>query len=69
MKKVGEQNGKSQYIDCSFIMGSAACVERLWSKVDAIVSKRKKLPPVTLEIILFLKKPRLVGSKQCDGGG
>ena len=37
-KKVREENGKSQYIDCSFIMGSAACVERLWSEADAIVS-------------------------------
>ena len=56
-KKVREQHGKSQYIDCSFIMGSAACVERLWSEADAIVSKRRNgLSPITLEMILFLKK-------------
>ena len=55
-KKVREENGKSQYIDCSFIMGSAACVERLWSEADAIVSKRRNgLSPITLEMILFLK--------------
>ena len=56
-KKVRKQKGKSQYIDCSFIMGSAACVERLWSEADAIVSKRRNgLSPITLEMILFLKK-------------
>ena len=44
-------------------MGSAACVERLWSEADAIVSKRRKgLSPITLEMILFLKKLRFVGS-------
>ena len=38
-------------------MGSAACVERLWSEADAIFTKRRNgLSPITFEMILFLKK-------------
>ena len=40
-KRKREEMGKSQYINCDFIMGSAACVERLWSEADAIFTKRR----------------------------
>ena len=56
IKNLREQHGKSQHIHCRFVMRSAACVERLWSEVDAIVSKRRKgLATTTLGMILFLK--------------
>ena len=49
-----EEMGKSQYINCDFIMGFAACVERLWSEADAIFTKRRNgLSPITFEMILF----------------
>ena len=31
---------ESEYIDCAFILGSAAEVERLWSDADVIMTKR-----------------------------
>ena len=56
-KRKREEMGESQYINCDFIMGSAACVERLWSEADAIFTKRRNgLSPITFEMILFLKK-------------
>ena len=56
-RKEREVAGKSKHVDCSFIMGTAACVERLWSEADEVVTKRRKaMNPVTLEMILFLKK-------------
>ena len=38
-------------------MGSAAYIEHLWSKADAILIKRRLgLSPITLEMILFLEE-------------
>ena len=52
-------SGKSDYIDCNFITGSAAVVEGLWSMYDAFNSKRRRgMSPITVEMILFLKKNR-----------
>ena len=49
--------GESKYINCRFILGSAAVVESLWSEEDALMSKRRHgMNPITNEAILFLKK-------------
>ena len=49
--------GESKYINCDFILGSAAVVESLWSEEDALMSKRRHgMNPITNEAILFLKK-------------
>lgn len=51
--------GESKYINCDFILGSAAVVESLWSEQDALMSKRRQgMTPLTNECILFLKKNR-----------
>jgi hypothetical protein len=56
-RKAQEMAGKSKYMDCLFIMGSAACVETLWSEADALMDKRRQaLSPINFEMILFLKK-------------
>ena len=55
-RKYQEVEGKSKYINCGFIMGSAAIVERLWSKADCIYTKRRAgLSPLVFEMIMFLK--------------
>ena len=55
-RKAREVSGKSKYIDCSFILGTAACVERLWSEGDDLMTKRcNGICPITTEMILFLK--------------
>ncbi len=54
-----ESSNQSDYIDCNFITGSAAVVESLWSMYDAFNSKRRcGMSPITVEMILFLKKDR-----------
>ena len=64
-RKEREVAGTSKYIDCSFIMGTAACVERLWSEGDALMTKRRKgMSPITTEMILFLKKNRDLWEKR-----
>ena len=56
-RKTRKVSGKSKYIDCSFILGTAACVERLWSEGDDLMKKRcKGICLITTEIILILKK-------------
>jgi hypothetical protein len=58
-QKTKESSGQSDYIDCNFISGSAAVVESLWSMYDAFNSKRRHgVSPITVEMILFLKKNR-----------
>lgn len=47
----------SDYINCNFVMGSAAVVETLWSVFDAFNTKRRRgTSPITNEMILFLKE-------------
>jgi hypothetical protein len=56
-QKTKESSGQSDYINCNFIIGSAAVVESLWSMYDALNSKRRcGMSPITVEMILFLKK-------------
>ena len=56
-KKEIEVTGKSKHVDCRCIMGTAACVERLEREGDNVQTKRRKgMSPITLELILFLKK-------------
>lgn len=44
------------YINCDFILGSAAEVERLWSSADEILTKKRLgMHPETFENLLFLK--------------
>ncbi len=54
-----ESSSQSDYIDCNFITGSAAVVESLWRTFNALNSKRRcGMSPITVEMILFLKKNR-----------
>ena len=58
-RKVSELVDESKYIDCgSFIMGSAAIVESLWSEQDNLLAnkRRRGMSPMLVECILFLKK-------------
>ena len=58
-RKDREVSGKSTYIDCSFIMGTAACVERLWSEGDDLMTKRcKGICPIITKLILLLKNKK-----------
>ncbi len=53
-RKLGEETVK--YIDASFICGSAAKVERLWSQATYILQNhRKASTPMLAEAILFFK--------------
>lgn len=46
----------SKYVDCSFILGSVAEVERLWSSAKHILSEQRQLmTPLLFEALLFLK--------------
>jgi transcription initiation factor IIF auxiliary subunit len=50
----------SRYINTDFVLASAAIVERLWSKADAILCQRRQnLNPVVVECLLFLKENRV----------
>ena len=43
-------------MDCDFILGSAAEVERLWSIANHVLTdERKKTSPLMLEALLFLR--------------
>ena len=45
---------QSDYINCNFVMGSAAVVESLWSVFDAFNTKRRRgSSPILNEMILF----------------
>ena len=47
---------KEYYVDCSFILGSIAEIERLWYSARVITSdNRKNITPALLEALLFLK--------------
>ena len=48
---------KSDYICCDFIGSSAAIVENIWIKADALTTKRLKvMSPIMLEVIIYLKE-------------
>jgi hypothetical protein len=54
--KVEAEEQLGEYFDCSFILGSAAEVERVWSTADQILKPaRFSTSPYLLEAILFLK--------------
>ena len=57
-RKLCDSEAVSKYIDCGFIMGSAAIVESLWSEQDNLLAnkRRKGMTPRMVEAILFLKK-------------
>lgn len=53
----GAQQRNEVYINCDFIYGSCAEVERLWSLANYILTDERKgnMSPVMFEAILFLK--------------
>ncbi len=52
-------NSTAKYIDSRFICGSVAKVERLWSLAKFMLQNhRKSMPPVLVEVLLFLKVKR-----------
>ena len=56
-RKAKEIEGQSKYINCDFIMGSAAIVEQLWSKGGCVyTSRRFGMSPMVFEMIMFLKE-------------
>jgi len=56
-QKTKEVSGQSDYINCNFVIGSAAIVESLWSMYVALITKRRRgMSPITAEMILYLKK-------------
>lgn len=55
-KKRKRNRSVSKYINCSFIPGSVAEVERLWSTAKYILSEnRQSMTPELFEALLFLK--------------
>ena len=49
----------SPYINCDFILGSSAEVERMWSTASLILTlPRAGMYPITMEAILYLKYNR-----------
>ena len=59
-RTVSELRDESRYINCDFILGSAAVVESLWSEQDNLLAnkRRRGMSPMVVECILFLKKNR-----------
>lgn len=54
-----------RYIDCDFILGSAAHVERLWSIAKYILTcQRSVMTPQVFEAILFLRENECVWDLQ-----
>ena len=55
----GLRERDSEYINLDFLLGSAAIVECLWSKFDALVILRRRgMSPIMVEGILYLKENR-----------
>ena len=51
-----QRDNPSGYMNCDFILGSAAEVERLWSiATNVLTDERKKTSPLMLEAVLFLR--------------
>ena len=47
------------YVNCDFILGSTACVERLWSIAKEILhGPRNRTSPIMVEALLFLRENR-----------
>lgn len=54
--KTEEQDPSNEYINCDFILGSAAEVERLWSIAGKVFPKdRANMHPIQVEALLFLR--------------
>jgi len=55
-KKKRKLEATTKYMNCSFILGSVAEVERLWSIAKNILrDNRKSMTPIVFESLLFLK--------------
>lgn len=53
-RKMISSGGK--YRDCSFILGSVATIERLWSIAgNVLMNHRKEMTPIVFEALLFLR--------------
>ena len=51
------------YVNCDFILGSTACVERLWSIAKEILhGPRNRTSPIMVEALLFLRENRRLWS-------
>ena len=51
------------YVNCDFILGSTACVERLWSIAKEILhGPRNRTSPIIVEALLFLRENRRLWS-------
>ena len=55
-RKEREEEKYGQHINCDFILGSAAEIERVWSAAERVLTNdRFSTHPVLLEAILFLR--------------
>ena len=55
-KRKRQRDNPSGYMNCDFILGSAAEVERLWSVASHVLTdERKNTSPLMLEALLFLQ--------------
>ena len=51
------------YVNCDFILGSTACVERLWSIAKEILyGPRNRTSPIMVEALLFSRENRRLWS-------
>lgn len=56
LKQPDKKSEECPYINCDFIFGSAAKVERLWSRaVYILTNQRKRMTPMLFEALLFLQ--------------
>ena len=52
----------SDYVNTDHLLASAAIVECLWSKFDALIpQRREEMSPLLTEAILFLKETLICG--------
>lgn len=55
-KKRHRENNKEEYMNCGFILGSVAEVERLWSVAgNVLANNRSSMTPLLFECLMFLK--------------
>jgi hypothetical protein len=59
VEKKTETQKTNPYVNCDFIYGSTAEVERLWSvSANVLSKKRRRMTPQLVEAILFLRSNR-----------
>ena len=55
-QKVEKQGANKGYVNCDFILGSAAEIERVWSTAELILRKaRFRMTPILFEALIYLK--------------